>query len=73
VIALRQVSRDTHSEFRRHHSFCCEGRALQKKSTNYFLQNEANLAELAEMHDDASYHTVLQVMKCNKERRLNNI
>jgi len=38
-----------------------------KQSTDKFLQNEANIAAVGKMHDKASYHAVLQVMKCNKE------
>jgi len=39
----------------RHRAFCCEGPRIAKKSTDNFLQNEANIAALSEMHDKASY------------------
>jgi len=35
--------------------------AHRKKSTNYFLQNEANIATMRVMHDKASYHALIHL------------
>ena len=53
--ALMQVSVDIKRKCRRHHSFCFQDRASQKKSLNNFLQNEATLP-WGEMHDKVNLH-----------------
>lgn len=53
--AVVKVSRDTTQEVDATSLFCHEERASQKKSKNYFLQNEANIVTQKHMHDNASY------------------
>jgi hypothetical protein len=48
-----------HVEFTRDNAFCCEGPRIPKISADDFLQNEANIAALAELHDKASYQYTL--------------
>ena len=61
AVAVVKISRDTRSKFMRH-QVCREDHTSQKKPTNDFLQNGANIAAQAEMHDKASY----QVLKSDE-------
>ena len=63
-----QASRVIKFDCGSHYDFCYEGRASQKKSTDGFLQNGANIATRKEMHDRASY----QVLKSSEKTVLNS-